>query len=179
MVFTFKYWIGAVQMIFICKVQGMVRYHYYSDCKICRTSRTGLSIFVTDAFCQMFGREPKISNKGPMFFVIAADVQVVALYMKHGNAWVFARHPTSCPPTFLPVRPNTNWITRRALTDRHTNGSGGRKSKSGFANTVFNTDFCQIVFWFGLYFDLDFIYGLYMYLDLDLDLLLVDLCPPL
>ena len=29
--------------------------------------------------------------------------------------------------------------------------SDGRKSKSGFANTVFNTDFCQIVFGFGLY----------------------------
>ena len=86
--------------------------------------------------------------------------------------------------------------------------SAGRKSKSGFANTVFNTDFCQIVFGFGLYLrfqnqivfgfglylqrvylyldciyvrnslkylDLDFIYGLYMYLDL----LVVDLCPSL
>ncbi len=42
--------------------------------------------------------------------------------------------------------------------------SGGRKSKSGFANTVFITDFCQIVFGFGLkYLDLDFIYGLYLY----------------
>ena len=29
------------------------------------------------------------------------------------------------------------------------------------------------------YLDLDFIYGLYMYLDLDLDLLVVDLCPSL
>ncbi len=29
--------------------------------------------------------------------------------------------------------------------------SGGHKSKSGFANTVFNTVFCQIVFGFGLY----------------------------
>ncbi len=29
--------------------------------------------------------------------------------------------------------------------------SGGRKSKSRFANTVFNTNFCQIVFGFGLY----------------------------
>ncbi len=67
--------------------------------------------------------------------------------------------------------------------------SGGRKSKSGFANPVFNTAFYQMVFGFGLYLrhhyfeylDLDFIYELCQYLDLDLDLDLrvVDLCPPL
>ena len=61
--------------------------------------------------------------------------------------------------------------------------SGGRKSKSGFANTVVNTDFCQIVFGFGLYLrfqnQIVFGFGLYLrqleywiydcqYLDLDL-----------
>ena len=44
--------------------------------------------------------------------------------------------------------------------------SGGRKSKSGFANTVFNTDFCQIVFGFGLYlrFQNQIVFGFGLYL---------------
>ena len=44
--------------------------------------------------------------------------------------------------------------------------SGGRKSKSGFANAVFNTDFCQIVFGFGLYlqFQNQIVFGFGLYL---------------
>ncbi len=53
--------------------------------------------------------------------------------------------------------------------------SRGRKSKSGFANPVFNTAFCQIVFGPGVgagrpdfVFGLDSIYELCQYLNLDL-----------
>ena len=46
--------------------------------------------------------------------------------------------------------------------------SGGRKSKSGIAkiNTVFNPDFCQIVFGFGLYlrFQNQIVFGFGLYL---------------
>ncbi len=96
-------------------------------------------------------------------------------------------------------KPPTQKISRRVA------GSGGRKSKSGFANPVFNTAFCQIVFglYLGLHDQIVFGFGLYLpdllvvdleciyvryyfeYLDLDfiyelsqyLDLQIVDLCP--
>ena len=44
--------------------------------------------------------------------------------------------------------------------------SGGRKSKSGFANPVFNTVICQIVFGFGLYLRLQYqiLFGFGLYL---------------
>ena len=66
--------------------------------------------------------------------------------------------------------------------------SGGRKSKSGFASTVFHTDFCHIVFGFGLYlrFQNQTVFGFGWYLRqleywiydcqyLDLDLKVFDL----
>ncbi len=44
--------------------------------------------------------------------------------------------------------------------------SGGRKSKSRFANTVLDTDFCQIVYGFGLYlwFQNQIVYGFGLHL---------------
>ncbi len=45
--------------------------------------------------------------------------------------------------------------------------SGVQIPKSGFANTVFNTIFCQIVFGFGLYL-CNLGYWIYICLDLDL-----------